>query len=97
MKMAKFYNESGDWAYTTGLPAKTGVGGGIVAVVPGRMAIAAFSPRVNDAGNNVRSAKAINYIVNEPGLNIFGSGKQINAKGTPAHADAISLTKGRTI
>jgi glutaminase len=75
MMMAGFYNESGDWAYTTGLPAKTGVGGGIVAVVPGQMAIVAFSPRVNDAGNSVRSAKAINYIVDQLGLNIFGSGK----------------------
>jgi glutaminase len=55
-------------------PAKTGVSG-IVAVVPGQMAIVAFSPRVNNAGNSVRSAKAINYIVNELGLNIFGSGK----------------------
>jgi len=75
MMMAGFYNESGAWAYTTGLPSKTGVGGGIVAVVPGQMAIVAFSPRVNDAGNSVRSAKAINYIVNELGLNLFGSGK----------------------
>jgi glutaminase len=75
MMMAGFYNESGDWAYTTGLPAKTGVGGGIVAVVPGQMAIVAFSPRVNDAGNSVRSARAINYIVDKLGLNIFGPGK----------------------
>jgi glutaminase len=75
MMMAGFYNESGNWAYTTGLPAKTGVGGGIVAIVPGQLAIVGFSPRVNDAGNSVRSAKAINYIVNELGLNIFGSGK----------------------
>jgi glutaminase len=75
MMMAGFYNESGDWAYTTGLPAKTGVGGGIVAIMPGQLAIVGFSPRVNDAGNSVRSAKAINYIVNELGLNIFGSGK----------------------
>ncbi len=75
MMMAGFYNESGDWAFTTGLPAKTGVGGGIVAIVPGKLAIVGFSPRVNDAGNSVRSAKAINYIVNELGLNIFGTGK----------------------
>ncbi len=74
MMMAGFYNESGEWAYTTGLPSKTGVGGGIVAVVPGQMAIVGFSPRVNDAGNSVRSARAIEYIVNELGLNIFGSG-----------------------
>lgn len=75
MMMAGFYNESGDWAYTTGLPAKTGVGGGIVAIVPGEMAIVAFSPRVNDAGNSVRSAKAINQIVEQLGLNLFGTGK----------------------
>jgi glutaminase len=75
MMMAGFYNESGDWAYTTGLPSKTGVGGGIVAIVPGEMAIVAFSPRVNDAGNSVRSAKAINQIVEQLELNLFGSGK----------------------
>ena len=75
MMMCGFYNESGNWAYTTGLPSKTGVGGGIVAIVPGQMAIVGFSPRVNDAGNSVRSAKTINYIVNELGLNIFGPGK----------------------
>ncbi|MBS1246386.1 MAG: glutaminase [Proteobacteria bacterium] len=75
MMTAGFYNESGDWAYTTGLPAKTGVGGGIVAIVPGEMAIVAFSPRVNDAGNSVRSAKAINQIVEQLDLNLFGSGK----------------------
>jgi glutaminase len=75
MMMAGFYNESGDWAYTTGLPAKTGVGGGIVAVVPGEMAIVAFSPRVNDAGNSVRAAEAITYISDQLGLDLFGSGK----------------------
>ncbi len=73
MMMAGFYNESGDWAYTTGLPAKTGVGGGIVAIVPGKMAIVGFSPRVNDPGNSIRSAQAITHIVNELGLNLFGS------------------------
>ena len=62
MLTAGFYNESGIWSYTAGLPAKTGVGGGIVAVVPGRMAIVGFSPRVNDAGNSVRSMKAIEYL-----------------------------------
>ena len=71
MMMAGFYNESGAWAYSTGLPAKTGVGGGIVAIVPGQMAIVGFSPRVNDPGNSIRSAKAIEHIVNELGLNLF--------------------------
>jgi len=75
MMMAGFYNESGKWAYTAGLPAKTGVGGGIVAVVPGTMAIVGFSPRVNDAGNSVRAAKAIEYIAEQLGANVFGSGR----------------------
>ena len=75
MMTAGFYDESGLWAFTAGLPAKTGVGGGIVAVVPGRMAIVGFSPRVNDAGNSVRAMKAIEYISDQLGVNVFGSGR----------------------
>lgn len=75
MMTAGFYNESGLWAYTAGLPAKTGVGGGIVAVVPGKMAIVGFSPRVNDAGNSVRAMKAIEYIADQLGVGVFGSGR----------------------
>lgn len=71
MLTAGFYDESGVWAYTAGLPAKTGVGGGIVAVVPGEMGIAAFSPRLNEAGNSIRALNAINFISAEFGLNIF--------------------------
>lgn len=73
MMMAGFYDESGQWAYTAGLPAKTGVGGGIVAVVPGRMAIVGFAPPLNEAGNSIRATEAINYIVQQLGLNLFGS------------------------
>ena len=57
------------WA---GLPSKTGVGGGIVSIVPGKMAIAAFSPRLNAAGNSVRAQRAIHYIAGELGVGIFG-------------------------
>ena len=71
MLTAGFYDESGLWSYTAGLPAKTGVGGGIVAVVPGEMGIAAFSPRLNAAGNSVRALNAINFISDELGLSIF--------------------------
>ena len=66
------YDESGDWMYSAGLPAKTGVGGGIVAVVPGRFAIAAFSPRLNEAGNSVRSLNAIRDIAGKLGVGVFG-------------------------
>ena len=72
MLTAGFYDESGEWAYGAGLPAKTGVGGGIVAVVPGRFAIAAFSPRLNEAGNSVRAQEAIRFIAGELGVGIFG-------------------------
>ncbi|NCC26321.1 MAG: glutaminase, partial [Deltaproteobacteria bacterium] len=71
MTMAGFYDESGRWAYDVGLPAKTGVGGGIVAVAPGRMAVAAFSPRLNQAGNSIRAMRAIEYISGRLGLNLF--------------------------
>lgn len=73
MMMAGFYDESGAWAYNDGLPAKTGVGGGIFAVVPGRMAIVGFAPPVNEAGNSVRASEAIDYIVKQLDLDLFGS------------------------
>jgi glutaminase len=75
MTMAGFYDGSGVWAWNAGLPAKTGVGGGIVAVVPGRMAIVGFSPPLDSFGNSVRAQKAIQYISEQLGLSIFGPGK----------------------
>ncbi len=73
MAMTGFYDESGAWQYTAGLPAKTGVGGGIVAVVPGKFAIAAFSPRLNEAGNSIRAMNAIRYIAGELGVGLYGA------------------------
>ena len=75
MMTAGFYNESGLWSWTTGLPAKTGVGGGIVAVVPGRMAIVGFAPPLDQSGNSARGAKAIHSIAQALDLNLFGTGK----------------------
>jgi glutaminase len=73
MLTAGFYDESGWWSYSAGLPAKTGVGGGIVAVVPGEFAIAAFSPRLNEAGNSIRAMNAIRQIAGDLGVGIFGA------------------------
>ncbi|ADE56002.1 glutaminase A [Coraliomargarita akajimensis] len=75
MTMAGFYDGAGVWAWNAGLPAKTGVGGGIVAVVPGKMAIVGFAPPLDSFGNSVRAQKAIEYISDELDLNIFGTGK----------------------
>lgn len=73
MATAGFYDESGEWMYSAGLPAKTGVGGGIVAVVPGRFAIATFSPPLNEAGNSIRGMRAIRHIAGELGVGLYGA------------------------
>jgi glutaminase len=71
MVMEGMYTESGDWAYTVGVPAKSGVGGGVLAVVPGRLAVAAFSPKLNSAGNSVRGWLAVADVVNRLKLGLF--------------------------
>ena len=63
MATAGLYDDSGKWLYHTGLPAKSGVGGGIIAVAPGKFGIAVISPPLDDAGNSVRAQKAIRDIV----------------------------------
>jgi len=59
MATAGLYDDSGKWLYRTGLPGKSGVGGGIIAVSPGKFGIAVISPPLDDAGNSVRAQKAI--------------------------------------
>ena len=71
MMTAGLYEDSGAWAFEVGVPAKSGVGGGIVAVVPGKYAVAAFSPRLDEAGNSVRAQRAIDSIVGELGGSVF--------------------------
>ena len=71
-----FYENTGDWLYTSGIPAKTGVGGGIMGIVPGSFGIAAFSPPLDGAGNSVKAQEAIKYISKQIGANIF-SGNHI--------------------
>ena len=64
MATAGLYDDSGKWYVRTGLPAKSGVGGGIIAVAPGKFGIAVISPPLDDAGNSVRAQKAIADISN---------------------------------
>jgi glutaminase len=59
MATAGLYDDSGKWLYETGLPAKSGVGGGIIAVAPGKFGIAVISPPLDEAGNSVRAQRAI--------------------------------------
>ena len=71
MTVAGLYDGSGGWAWHVGLPAKSGVGGGIVAVVPGKGAIAVFAPPLDEAGNSVKAQKAIAYVADTLGINLF--------------------------
>ncbi len=64
MATAGLYDDSGKWLYHTGLPAKSGVGGGLIAVSPGKFGIAVVSPPLDDAGNSVRAQRAIADISN---------------------------------
>ncbi len=71
MTMAGLYDGSGGWAWHVGLPAKSGVGGGILAVVPGKGAIAVFAPPLDDAGNSVKAQKVITYVADALDLNLY--------------------------
>jgi glutaminase len=71
MTMAGLYDGSGGWAWHVGLPAKSGVGGGIVAIVPGKGAIAVFAPPLDEAGNSVKAQKVIEYVANKLDFNVF--------------------------
>lgn len=71
MTTAGLYDGSGGWAWHVGLPAKSGVGGGIVAIVPGKGAIAVFAPPLDEAGNSVKAQKTIGYVADQLGINLF--------------------------
>ena len=68
-----FYEHTGDWMYTSGIPAKSGVGGGVMGVLPGQFGIAAFAPPLDGSGNSVKAQLAIQYIMNKLEMNVFSN------------------------
>jgi glutaminase len=71
MATAGLYDDSGIWYYNSGLPAKSGVGGGLLAVCPGKFGIAVVSPPLDAAGNSVKAQMVIKYVVEQLGVNPF--------------------------
>jgi glutaminase len=71
MTMAGLYDGSGGWAWHVGLPAKSGVGGGIVAIAPGKGAIAVFAPPLDEAGNSVKAQEVIQYVSDKLNYDLF--------------------------
>jgi len=71
MAMAGLYDGSGGWAWRVGLPAKSGVGGGIVAIAPGKGAIVVFAPPLDEAGNSVKAQEVIEYVAQKLNYNLY--------------------------
>lgn len=71
MTMEGLYDYSGDWAFEVGIPGKSGVGGGLLAVAPGKCGIAAFSPPLDESGNSVRGQRMIAELAKALNLNIY--------------------------
>lgn len=71
MATCGMYDFAGSWLYEIGMPAKSGVGGGIIAVLPGRFGIGIFSPRLDSKGNSVRGIKVCQHLSRDFGLHVF--------------------------
>jgi glutaminase len=85
------YDAAGHWAYTVGLPAKSGISGGIVAIVPGRMAIAVYSPRLDKHGNSVRGVEVCKTMSADGNLSLFAAGED-GTPPTPVSASEAAAT-----
>ncbi|HAD95964.1 MAG TPA: glutaminase [Cryomorphaceae bacterium] len=71
MQTCGFYDEAGEFSFLVGLPGKSGVGGGIVAVHPGEYSVAVWSPRLNKKGNSVLGMKTLELLTTKTGKSIF--------------------------
>jgi len=73
MTTAGLYETSGDWLFDIGLPGKSGIGGGILAVAPGKGGLGTFAPLLDDSGNSVKGQLVAKFLSERLGLNLFVS------------------------
>jgi len=71
MLIGGLYDAAGDFAYKVGLPGKSGVGGGIIAVIPGKLIITVWSPELNKTGNSAKGLKALELFTTYTGISVF--------------------------
>jgi glutaminase len=77
MATAGLYETSGDWLFDIGLPGKSGIGGGIVAVSPGKGGLGTFAPPLDKAGNSVKGQLVAKFLAQQLGLNLFVSKPEV--------------------
>lgn len=83
------YDFAGEWAYSVGVPAKSGVSGGVIAVIPGKMGVGVFSPGLDRFGNSVRGTRVCHELSERLGLHMFATDAEdglLNPAATPAPA-----------
>ncbi len=76
MATAGMYETSGDWLYEVGVPGKSGIGGGIVAVAPGKGGLGTFAPLLDRAGNSVKGQLVARFLSERLGLSLFASAEE---------------------
>lgn len=83
MATAGFYETSGDWLYDIGLPGKSGIGGGILAVSPGKGGLGTFAPRLDSAGNSIKGQLAAKFLSQQLGMDLFVSSAHVPQTPSP--------------
>lgn len=81
------YERSGEWLFEIGLPAKSGVAGGLATVAPGKLGIGSYAPRLDPAGNSIRGQIATAHLSRTLGLNIYASDSHYRSVNAASHSD----------